>query len=267
MRHIHHSFQSNIKSHEEKNYTSFKIPRKLTGERGKTSVRSFLQRFTGCRDRARNDGQKQQRLPHAGSTRLDITPIFSLRTKTANLYQEMEQISKWKFLSDKGSSIQLSDFPKTSKNLRAPISYTALELELDEMIHKQMRKKSSTHNKIADPYQIKPSFPNNRDQPATQTSIPQSEIQRKNPKKLKERTKKTQLLRWILPKIQFFRELRSRNQSNRDQNERLNKNHLDSQPPGTGQRLEIPPKQRFSYVSSSMWRYYLQHLHEFVCLQ
>lgn len=44
-------------------------------------------------------------------------------------------------------------FPQDLQESESPNKlYTALELELDEMIHKQMRKKSSTHNKIANPY-------------------------------------------------------------------------------------------------------------------
>lgn len=40
------------------------------------SASNFLYRFTGCLDLARSEGQKKQRLPQAGTTRLDITPIF-----------------------------------------------------------------------------------------------------------------------------------------------------------------------------------------------
>lgn len=50
--------------------------RKFTCDRGKISARSFLYLLTGCLDLALIEGQKKQRLPHAGTTFLDITPIF-----------------------------------------------------------------------------------------------------------------------------------------------------------------------------------------------
>lgn len=51
--------------------------KRTTRDRGKISARSFLYRFTGCLDLARNEGQKKQRLPQTGNTRLDITPILT----------------------------------------------------------------------------------------------------------------------------------------------------------------------------------------------
>lgn len=44
----------------------------------KMSLTSFLYLLTGCLDLGLIDGQKKQRLPHAGKTCLEITPETTL---------------------------------------------------------------------------------------------------------------------------------------------------------------------------------------------
>lgn len=62
------------------------------------SESNFLYRLTGCLDLARNEGQKKQKLPQTGTTRLDITPISKEIQATSSIKFKPRLKFSWQFL-------------------------------------------------------------------------------------------------------------------------------------------------------------------------